>query len=124
MKRAAFFLLAAIIPAFGQYSYYYTDNDSINGVLAAAPGITAHDSAYACNYGNNGCTTYYRGNPTTISQPGNYTTLAHDMAGNAVTSTTNGVTTTPTVGSSMNYTVPTAITTGSFTTNLGFSSFF
>ena len=25
MKRAAFFLLAAIIPAFGQYSYYYTD---------------------------------------------------------------------------------------------------
>jgi hypothetical protein len=26
MKRSAFFLLAAIIPAFGQYTYYNTDN--------------------------------------------------------------------------------------------------
>src|SRR5271165_6872857 len=98
------------------------DNDAINGQLAAAPGITAHDAAYACNYPASGCTTYYRGNPTTITQPGNTTSMAHDIAGNVVSSTTNGVTSTSTQ-TSPSYAVPSAITTGSFTTNLGFSSF-
>ena len=99
------------------------DYDSTNGILQAVPGITAHDAAYECNYGATGCTTYYRGNPTTISQPGNTTGLSHDFAGNVIFSNTNGVITRPTINNSMNYTVPTAITTGSFTTNLGFNSF-
>src|SRR5271165_3213164 len=47
----------------------------------------------------------------------------HDIAGNVVTSTTNGVTSTSTPSSGSNYSVPSAITTGSFTTNLGFNSF-
>ena len=97
--------------------------DSDDGSFQAAPGILNHDSAYTCNYGSSGCTTYLRGNPTTISQPGNYTTLQHDIAGNVVTAWVNGVLTTPTTNSSTNYTVPTAITTGSLTTNLSFSSF-
>src|SRR5271157_2254170 len=97
--------------------------DGDNSNFTAAPGITAHDSAYTCNYGQSGCTTAYRGNPTTIVQPGNTTGMWHDIAGNVVTSKTNGVTSTSTPSSGSNYSVPSAITTGSFTTNLGFSSF-
>jgi hypothetical protein len=41
MKRAAFFLLAAIIPAFGQYSYYYTDNlNTLNSTNWTSNGST------------------------------------------------------------------------------------
>jgi len=99
------------------------DYDSTNGILQAVPGITGHDAAYECNYGSTGCTTYYRGNPTTISQPGKSTGLSHDFAGNVISSNTNGVITRPTINNSMNYTVPTAITNGSFTTNLSFNTF-
>src|SRR5271166_4687840 len=56
--------------------------DGDNSNFTAVPGITAHDSAYTCNYGQTGCTTAYRGNPTIIAQPGNYTTAWHDIAGN------------------------------------------
>jgi len=64
---------------------------------------------YTCNYGQSGCTTAYRGNPTTITQPGKNTGMWHDIAGNVVTSTTNGVTSTSTPSSGSNYSVPSAM---------------
>jgi YD repeat-containing protein len=80
------------------------------------PGMTSHDPAYGTAFN-------FRGNVWRNQTPGGVGNTTLDIGGNPVSVTVNGVTTTPTINGSTNWAAPSAITTGSWTTTMNYTSF-
>ena len=99
----------------------YYDNQATGGACGTAAltdrvGISQHDASFSTSY-------WYRGNVSASIRPGATTCNSLDIAGQVVTTTTNGVTTSVTTPSSNNYAAPTQVTTNSLSTNLSWTQF-
>ena len=99
----------------------YYNNQATGGACGTAaltdrPGISQHDASFSTSY-------WYRGNVSASIRPGATTCNSLDIAGQVVTTTTNGVTTSVTTPSSNNYAAPTQVTTNSLSTSLSWTQF-
>lgn len=102
---------------YDEYNYDSPTSCDILPQLASASPSWGWDSSFSST------SVTARGNPAVTITSSGITCIAYDVTGNPVSMTVNGVQTQLTSSSSNNLAVPSQLTVGSLTTNLGWSSF-
>ena len=103
------------LDAAGHITNLVSNNFDINPP-ADSPGILAHDPGYTTAW-------TFRGNVTSSSGLNGSASFGYDIAGNRLSTTVNGVTTTASLTTGTNYAAPSAITTNSLTTSLNWTGY-